>query len=322
METQLEAAGTQLTPRQIELVEAALLDSKAANTRATYASAMRTFSAWGLANGQPVLPSNPATVAAFLTELADQGRAMSTITVACSSIRDSHVNGNFRDPTGERGVVVVMAGLRRRLGTAPRRQARAFDVAELKRILGSIDRNSTAGKRDAALILLAYGSAMRRSELVALKRDDVQLSSEGVRINIRRSKSDQDGRGATVGVSTGEHRSTDVTRALRAWLGVRGGSKSDPVFARVSRTGTVLAGGLTGQSVNNILKHHAAASGVETQSLSAHSTRASHISVAVRAGVSLPDLMQTTRHKSMDTLLGYVRVSAVFDNNSGGSLGL
>ena len=83
-----------------------------------------------------------------------------------------------------------MAGLRRRLGTAPSHQARAFDVPELKRILASIDRTTTAGKRDAALILLAFASAMRRSELVALTRADLHLSPEGIRITIRRSKAD------------------------------------------------------------------------------------------------------------------------------------
>ncbi|TFB99713.1 site-specific integrase [Cryobacterium sp. MDB2-A-2] len=281
---------------------------------------MRGFATWCQANDQPSLPSNPAVCAAFLVELAET-KSMSTITVAVAAIRDAHLAGGHRDPTGSRGVKTVMSGLRRRLGTAPLHQSRAFDVPELKRIL-AFDRATPAGKRDAALILLAFASAMRRSELAALTRADLALSAEGIRITIRRSKADQDGAGAVIGVPAGHHMATDPLRAMRQWLSVRSGSKSDLVFARVSRTGVVLAGGLTGQSVNVILQNRAAAARVELDGVSAHSLRASHITEASRAGVPLEQIMRTSRHASVAVALGYIRSAGVIQDSSAGALGL
>ncbi|MEC5149523.1 site-specific integrase [Cryobacterium sp. GrIS_2_6] len=321
MTNEILPLGSPLTLVQVALIEAALIESQAPNTRRTYRSAMRGFVVWCQANGQPSLPTNPAVCAAFLVELAES-KSMSTITVTVAAIRDAHLSGGHRDPTDSRGVKTTMAGLRRRLGTAPLHQARAFDVPELKRILAPIDRETVAGKRDAALILLAFASAMRRSELVALTRADLHLSPEGIRISIRRSKADQDGAGAVIGVPAGRHAATDPLRALRQWLGVRGESKSDLVFARVSRTGVVLAGGLTGQSVNAILQSRSAAAGVELDGLSAHSTRASHITQASKAGVPIEQIMRTSRHASVAVALGYIRGATAIQDSSAGSLGL
>ncbi|MDJ0338244.1 site-specific integrase [Cryobacterium sp. PH31-O1] len=325
MESQLEpvAPTAPLTDSQIAGIAAAVADSKAPATRRAYSGAVRAFGIWCVSNGQPALPTNPAVVAAYLVERADSNVSLSTLTVAVAGIRDAHLSAGHANPTAHRGVTQTMAGLRRRLGTAPSRQARAFDVGELRRILAKIDRSSTAGKRDAALLLFLFSSACRRSEAAALMRGDLQLSPAGIRVAIRRSKSDQAGAGAVVGVPAGVHQATDPLRAMRQWLGVRGGASSDPVFCRVSRTGAVLEGGLTGQSVNTILQARAAAAGVELAGLSAHSTRASHVTAAAKAGVPLEDIQRQTRHANVQTLLGYVRSARVVeDAASAGSLGL
>ena len=321
MDTELAPLGSPLKETQVALIEAALLEAQAPNTRRTYASAMRGFTSWCNDNGQPSLPTNPAVCAAYLVELAES-RSMSTVTVAVAAIRGAHLAGGHRDPTDSHGIRTAMAGLRRRLGTAPLHQARAFKTSELKRILAAIDRTTTAGKRDAALILLAFASAMRRSELVALTRADLALSAEGIRITVRRSKADQDGAGAVIGVPAGQHIASDPLRALSQLLGVRGGSKSDPVFARVSRTGVVLRGGLSAQSVNTILQGRAAAAGVELNGLSAHSTRVSHITTASEAGVPLEQIMRTSRHASVAVAMRYIRSAQAIRSSSAGSLGL
>ena len=311
-----------LTADQIARIEQVVEESKAPGTRRAYASAMRTFSAWCTANGQPCPPTNPGVIAAYLTERAEAGYSVSTLTVALSAIRDAHLAGGHRDPAAHRGVTTVMAGLRRRLGTATAHQAHALTTGELRRILAGIDRTTTAGKRDVAILILGLVSAMRRSEIVALRRADLQLSTDGILIKIRRSKGDQAGAGVTIGVPRGEHQDTDPVRAIRQWLGVRGGGPADPVFTRVSRTGAVLAGGLSAQSVNSILQTRASAAGLDVPGISAHGLRAGHVTEALRGGARLEAVQRITRHKKLETLLGYARSVDAISDSSAGSLGL
>ena len=313
---------TPLTPDQVALIERAVEDSKAPGTRRVYASAMRTFAAWCEVARRPYLPTNPGVVAAYLAERAEGGCVVSTLTVALSAIRDAHISAAHRDPTAHRGVTTVMAGLRRRLGTAPAHQAHALTTGELRRILAGIDRTTTAGKRDAAILIFGLASAMRRSEIVALRRADLQLSAEGILIRIRRSKGDQAGAGATIGVPRGDHRKTDPVQAMRQWLGVRGGGPDGFVFTRVSRSGIVLAGGLTGQSINAILQTRASAAGLDVPGISAHGLRAGHVTEALRGGARLEAVQAVTRHKKLVTLLIYARTINAIADSSAGSLGL
>ena len=317
-----QAVVNPLRPDQVASIEAAIEDSKSPGTRRAYSSAMRTFSAWCAANGQPHLPTSPSVVAAFLTERANAGFSFSTLTVALAAIRDAHLAGGHRDPTAHRGVTTVMAGLRRRLGTATRRQAHALSTGELRRILAGIERTTTVGKRDAAILIFGLASAMRRSEIVALRRADLQLSTEGILIKIRRSKGDQTGAGVTIGVPRGDHQDTDPVRAIRQWLGVRGGGPDDPVFTRVSRTGIVLAGGLTGQSINAVLQRRAADAGLDVPGISAHGLRAGHVTEALRGGARLEAVQRITRHKKLETLLGYAHTVNAIAESSAGALGL
>lgn len=312
-----------LTTRQENLVVDAVLEARAPSTRRAYAAAVARFEKWAGANGsfQP-LPAEPRTVAAHLAELADEGLSISSITISAAALKAWHLDGGHRDPTSNRGVTSTLAGLRRKLGTAPKRQARAFDLGELKRMLSALDRDTTAGRRDAALLLLAYSSAMRRSELVALTRADLQLRPEGIRVAIRRSKTNQDGAAEHIGVPAGTTASTDPLRAVRQWLGVRGGCPSDPVFTRVSRSGAVLPGGLSGQSVNLILQRAAEKAGLDLHGISGHSTRVSHITSAAAAGVSLEQIMRTSRHRSHAVAAGYVRSALLLEDSSAASLGL
>ena len=313
---------TPLTADQVARIERAVEDSKSPGTRRAYASAMRTFAAWCSANGQPHLPTSPGVVAAYLTERAAAGYSVSTLTVALSAIRGAHLAGGHRDPAAHHGVTTVMAGLRRRLGTAPGHQAHALTTGELRRILAGIDRTTPAGKRDAAILVFGLASAMRRSEIVALRRSDLQLSTEGILVRVRRSKGDQSGAGATIGLPCGSHRETDPVRTVRQWLGVRGGGPADPVFTRVSRTGAVLAGGLSAQSVNAILQTRASAAGLDVPGISAHGLRAGHVTEALRGGARLEAVQRITRHKRLETLLVYARTVDAIADSSAGALGL
>ena len=150
----------------------------------------------------------------------------------------------------------------------------------------------------------------------------MQLSTDGALIRIRRSKGDQAGAGVTIGVPRGDHQDTDPVRAMRQWLGARGGGPADPVFTRVSRTGIVLAGGLTGQSVSMVLQRRAADAGLDVPGISAHGLRAGHVTEALRGGARLEAVQAVTRHKKLETLLGYARTVNAIAESSAGALGL
>ncbi len=122
--------------------------------------------------------------------------------------------------------------LRRTYGVAPVRQARPLTPADLRQILSQVDRSTPLGARDAAIILLGYASALRRSELVALTLDDVEPKPGGLLLHLRSSKTDQDAERAVVGVAHGNHAISDPIEAIAAWRS-HGGEAPGPLFTRL-----------------------------------------------------------------------------------------
>jgi integrase len=117
-----------------------------------------------------------------------------------------HQQAGFESPTQTWAVKEFLQGLRREIGVAPMRK-RPVLVGELKRILAALP-DTLLGKRDRALLLLGFTSAFRRSELVALNVEDLETSSEGLIVNLGRSKTDQEGQGRRVGIPAGAEPAT------------------------------------------------------------------------------------------------------------------
>jgi integrase len=171
--------------------------------------------------GIPALPGDPLVLCAYLTARAEEGRAMGTLDLACVAIRHVHRVCGTADPVAAEAVRQVRLGLRRTHGGTPRRLARPLTLAEIRRIVAGLDRTTPIGARDAAIILLGYASAMRRSERVALTLADVEHKPAGLLLTVRRSKTDQAGDGQLVPVAHGRHVRTDPVAALAAWRAVR-----------------------------------------------------------------------------------------------------
>lgn len=159
----------------------------------------------------------PAAICAYLAERADQGPPAGTLDGACSAIAYQHRSHGLGDPVLHDGVRQVRHGLRRTLSTAPVRLARPRGVAEIRQIVTGIDRTTPQGARDAALIILGFASALRRSELTALTLADIEPKPAGLLLTVCRSKTDQEGRGQIVGVAHGQHAATDPVAALADW---------------------------------------------------------------------------------------------------------
>jgi hypothetical protein len=138
-----------LTAEDFDRIAAAIAAGRAESTRKTYASAWRRFERWCADRSVTALPADPGTVCAYLVDFAGQCVVFATIEGACAAIADAHHCAGRPNPVAEETVRRVRRGIRRRLGTAPRRQARPLDSAEIRRILAGIDRTSAKGIRDA-----------------------------------------------------------------------------------------------------------------------------------------------------------------------------
>ena len=293
-------------------------------TRRAYAGAIRTLQTWcEIEQFEDWL--SPLAIAAHITARAEEGRSISTVNICLAAIRQHVIEHNLAsDPTQNAGLRRTVAGVRRQLAGRTTVRAHALTTRELARILSAIDRSTTAGKRDAALLTLIYASAMRRSEVAALRRRDLRLGSDGIVVTVAQSKTDQFGGGDVVGVTKGQHRNTDPLAAVTRWLAARGQvSPEQAVFCRVTRTGKILTDTqITGATVAKILQARAAAAGIEVIGMSGHSPRSGHITAAAEAGVSLEQIARTSRHKSIPVLLTYIRPATVLGSTSASSLGL
>jgi site-specific recombinase XerD len=289
-------------------------EEKSAATRRAYGSDFAIFRAWCHRGGANPLPALPATVAAFLAHEAGRGTRPSTIGRRVAAIRYAHKLTGHPVPTDDERVKATVRGIRRSLGTAPRKKHPALAEHLVAMSLGM--GRSLKGIRDRALLLLGFAGAFRRSELVALDCEDIEETEQGLRITIQRSKTDQEGAGATIAIVRGS--TACPVAALAAWRKAAG-ITSGALFRSVRKDGTV-GGRLTDQSVADILKTHAKRVGLDPTLFAGHSLRAGFLTSAAKRGASIFKMMDVSRHKSVDTLRGYVRDAELFKDHAGAGL--
>jgi integrase len=184
------------------------------------------------------------------------------------------------------------------------------------------------GRRDRAILLLGFSGAFRRSELASLEIGDVAFAPEGLRVVLRRSKTDPFGRGIMVGIPTGANAETCPVRAVEAWLEASA-LEAGPLFRGLSpwpdpMTGRhrLLEGRMDGKSIALIIKRRAAVVGIEARAVSGHSLRRGFITQAVRLGVADRAIMRQSRHKSRASMDEYVAEEGVFVDNAAERIGL
>ena len=285
---------------------------KSAGTLRAYEADLRHFAAWCADAGIGFVPTPPDTVAAYLAALADQGKSASTINRRLSAIGYVHRRLDFDDPTQAERVKAVLRGIRRTIGTAPTQKAPA--TANFIRAMLKALPDTMLGKRDRALLLIGFGAALRRSELVALNVGDIERQPEGLLVRIRRSKTDQEGAGHTVAVPRGTK--LKPVEALEAWLKAAE-ITSGPIFRSINKGGRVLADRLSSQSVALVVKHRAAAAKLDPALFAGHSLRAGFVTSALEDGADALRVMDQTRHRSVDTLRKYDRRAKAFVSHSG-----
>ena len=180
---------------------------------------------------------------------------------------------------------------------------------------------SAIGTRDRALLLVGFAGAFRRSELVSLDVADVTFGADGLIVQLRRSKTDQEGEGRKVGLPFGSNPLTCPVRALRAWLDVAVVARG-PIFRAVDRHGNVADVRLTDQSVALVVKRCAKAAGLDSEKYAGHSLRSGLATAAAMADVSERAIMAQTGHKSLPMVRRYIRDGSLFRRNAAAAVGL
>ena len=299
-------------------------------TRRVYRSAWRGYAAWCRSLGREPLSGDPDLLAMYATRRADLGVAVSTLRVDLAAIRTAHLLAGVPLDLRHPRLAMVVEGITRGRGARPGRQAAPAVPAVLRLLLGACQPASAAlGARDRAMLLLGFGAALRRSELVALRLGDVaSVPGRGIRLLIRRSKTDQHGHGQDVAVWAN---ATDPLlcplAALESWLGKRGQARDldgctaesarneRPLFCAVTKAGRPTGAALSDKAVARLVKNAAARAGLDPERYSGHSLRAGLATAAGDAGAALPDLMRQTRHKSTQVALAYLRPADLWRNN-------
>jgi site-specific recombinase XerD len=255
----------------------------------------------------------------YLSTLAESAK-VSTLTRRISAISQAHQAADLETPTAHLAVRKLMAGIRRSKGTAQTGK-RPLAAADLRTLLAPLDARRILDVRDRALLLAGFAGAFRRSELVGLNVTDLEFNREGLIVNVRRSKTDQEGQGRRVGIPYGSSPATCPVRALEFWLAVLG-ADAGPLFRGVNRHGQLAGRRLTPQSVALVIKRLAAQAGMQARDLAGHSLRAGLATAAAAAGVPERAIMAQTGHKSLATLRKYIREGSLFLENAAAKVGL
>jgi len=314
----------QSTEQAIELAEIAadardyVAASRAENTIRVYRTGWAQFTAWCDEHRVIALPAGAETVVLYVADLAKAAKP-ATIDSRLAAISAAHRAAGHDSPTKEEAVRLVRRGVRRTLGTA-QRQVRPVTVPDLRTMLQGLG-TDPGGCRDRALLLLGFAGALRRSELVGLDVVDVTEGADGLTVRLRRSKTDQEGAGRTVGIPFGSNPATCPVRAWRAWLELSSITEG-PAFRPVDRHGHIRTARLSGQAVALVLKRHAARAGLDPDEVAGHSLRAGLATSAAAAGVPERVIAEQTGHKGTAMLRRYIREGSLFRENAAGAVGL
>lgn len=331
----LTSPGPTISLEDAQSVGALLAGSRAEETRRSYSSAMRVFSTWCHQRGYQAVPSSPEVVAAYIAHRT-KGVSHATISRDVAAISAAHLDSGKEDPTSHHGVRQALRSAGRALGTAPSRRAAPVTTNDMRRIIAAMDDlASIVGKRDRAILLLGLAAAQRRSEIADLTTQDLTRREDGLLLRIRRSKTDQSGRGDLIGIPLGSHPETCPVLALEDWLEASGRQIGDgkPVFSRIFNRVRIAPTAMSDRSIARIIQSRALAAGISGKDyahasgatetwVSGHSLRAGHATAAAESGVDPMSISRTTRHRRLDSLARYVRPSSAVDDSTAGKIGL
>ena len=294
-----------------------LRNSKSINTLRAYKSDFKDFGAFCSKNGFKSLPSEPKIVSLYMTYLSSKDAKISTLRRRLVSIGMVHkLKGHYLD-TKNPIIIENLMGIRRRKGSYQNGK-KPILINHLKAIINVIDHENTEEIkkiRDKTIILIGFGGGFRRVELVSIDRGDLEFVPEGVKIIIKRSKTDQFGEGMIKGLPYFSNQNYCPVLHLKKWLELSN-IKSGPIFRRFSKSFKLLDNRLSDQSIALILKNYLTVAGIENKNYSGHSLRSGFATVSAESGADERSIMAMTGHKTTQMVRRYIKEANLFKNNA------
>ena len=290
--------------------------SKANNTLRAYKSDFKDFGVFCVKHGFNSMPTEPKVVSLYLTHLSANSK-MSTLRRRLVSIGVVHkLKGHYLD-TKHPVIIENLMGIKRKKGSIQVGK-KPILIKHLKQIINAIDEQKIPKikkLRDRTLILIGFGGGFRRTELISINHEDLDFVEEGVKITLRRSKTDQFGEGLIKGLPYFNHEKYCPVTSLKNWIHLSN-IKTGPIFRRFVKGSILTNSRLTDQSVVLIIKDYLKLSGIENQNFSGHSLRSGFATVAAESGADERSIMAMTGHKTTQMVRRYIREANIFKNNA------
>ena len=281
-----------------------LKNSKSANTLRAYQSDYRDFSLFCSKNGFQVMPTQPKILALYLTHLSSFSK-YSTLKRRLASIAILHkTKGHYID-TKHPIIIENLMGIKRRNGTNQKGK-KPILISDLKKIIDAICQSNEKNNkkiRDKALILIGFSGGFRRSELVNIEYEDIDFVSEGIKIFIKKSKTDQSGEGMIKAIPYFDNQKFCPVIAIKNWIELIN-LKSGKIF------------NISDKNVALIIKKYANLAGLDSEKYAGHSLRSGFATSAAEAGAEERNIMTMTGHKSTEMVRRYIREANLFKNNA------
>jgi len=294
-----------------------LKSSKASNTVRAYKSDFNDFSLFCIQNGFKQLPSEPKVVSLYLTHLSTKETKMSTLKRRLVSIGVIHKLKGFYLDTKHPSIIENIMGIKRRKGSIQRGK-KPLLINDLKKLINVIDNNEDEDikkLRDRTIILIGFSGGFRRNEIVSLDYDDLDFVPEGVKINLKRSKTDQFGEGALKGLPYFDNSKYCPVVSVQKYL-EKSNISSGALFRRFNKGSILSKNRLTDQTVAILIKKYLKLAGIDSKNYSGHSLRSGFATSAAESGAEERSIMAMTGHKSTEMVRRYIKEANLFKNNA------
>ena len=293
-----------------------LKSSKANNTLRAYKSDFKDFEAFCVKHGLNSLPTEPKIVSLYLTHLSKKSK-ISTLRRRLVSIGMVHkLKGHYLD-TKHPIIVENLMGIRRVNGSIQKGK-KPILINHLKLLINAINEQKIKEikkLRDKSIILIGFSGGFRRTELISIDYEDLEFVPEGLKISIRRSKTDQFGEGMIKGLPYFSNEIYCPIYNLKRWIEISE-IKSGPVFRRFAKGSILTEKRLTDQSVVLLMKKYLNLAGIENKNFAGHSLRSGFATVAAESGADERSIMAMTGHKTTQMVRRYIKEVNLFKNNA------